>query len=129
MLKWRVITALVLAPPVFAMVWYAPTPWLAGAFGIVILLASAEWAALVPLRSRAGRATYVAAHLAVLVLAWLALGQGDSPATALLAAAEWAALVPLRSGAGRASYVAAHLAVLVLAWLALGHGDSPATAL
>lgn len=95
MLKWRVITALVLAPPVFALVWYAPTPWLAVAFGIVILLASAEWAALVPLRTRAGRASYVAAHLAVLVLAWLALGQGDSPATALLVAgaAWWAAAV------------------------------------
>jgi len=90
-----VITALVLAPPVFALVWYAPTPWLAVAFGIVILLAAAEWAALVPLRSRAARAAYVAGHLAVLVLAWLALGQGESKITALLVpgAVWWAAAV------------------------------------
>ncbi len=130
MLKWRVVTALVLAPPVFALVWYAPTPWLALAFGIVILLAAAEWAALVPLRSPGGRAAYVAAHLAVLVLAWLALGQGESQATALLvpgaawwaAAVAWLVLYARAPGARRpASAIGAVVGFLVLspAWVAL----------
>ena len=95
MLKWRVITALALAPPVFALVWYAPPVWFGIALGLVILLAAAEWAALVPLRSRPARLAYVAAHRAVLGLAWLALDQGAGPATLLLSAgaAWWAVAV------------------------------------
>ena len=90
MLKWRVITALALAPPVFALVWYAPTVWLAVAFGLVILLAAAEWAALVPLRSRGARLAYVGGHLGALALAWLVLQQGAGPTTLLLSAgAAW----------------------------------------
>ena len=95
MLKWRVITALLLAPPVFALVWYAPTVWLAVVFGAVILLAASEWAALVPLRSRPGRLAYVGAHLAVLVLAWLAVrgGAGGATPVLLVGALWWVAAV------------------------------------
>jgi phosphatidate cytidylyltransferase len=55
MLIQRVITALVLLPPVLATLWFGPTPLVGAVFGAVALVAVYEWASLT-LRREAGGA-------------------------------------------------------------------------
>lgn len=55
MLIQRVITALVLLPPVLATLWYGSTDLVGGVFGAVVLIAVYEWAALTLRRAAQGR--------------------------------------------------------------------------
>jgi phosphatidate cytidylyltransferase len=46
MLKQRILTALLLIPPVAAAVWFLSTDWIVALFGVVGLLAAREWVRL-----------------------------------------------------------------------------------
>lgn len=66
MLLQRVITALVLLPILLALIWWAPTPWLYGAFCAVGLLMAWEWTAFMGLTDKPKRYSYVALMAVVL---------------------------------------------------------------
>lgn len=74
MLMQRILTALVLIPPVVAAVWFLPTPVIAAVLAIVFLAGAWEWSHLMPLRSAAPRGFYVlaAAALFVALYSWRA---------------------------------------------------------
>ena len=96
MLKQRIITALVSAALVVALILLAPPAWMGMAFALLVLAASWEWAALAGLATRAGKGAYVAligvclllapwsmppvsglgALFALVVCAWLLAGLG-----------------------------------------------------
>lgn len=126
MLLQRVLTALVLLPPVLATLWFGSTLLVTAVFGAVALLAVFEWATLAGVRARPGqpRALPVAAQAAyfgaaVALMAAVVLLRG-TPLTWLLVGAtcawwlvalRWIALYPkgfdenhpprwLRAGAG-----------------------------
>jgi|JI10StandDraft_1071094.scaffolds.fasta_scaffold20353_5 phosphatidate cytidylyltransferase len=61
MLKYRIITALVLIPLVLLSMFYLPTTGFAIFSAIVLLLANWEWAHLIGITSRAGRVLYLVA--------------------------------------------------------------------
>lgn len=71
MLIQRVITALALLPPLLALVWFGSTPVFYFVLSAIGLGMAWEWAALMGLKSRAGRAAYVAATALFLAAAWL----------------------------------------------------------
>lgn len=89
MLLPRLITALLLIPPVLAAVWFLPTPWLVLLFGAFTMVGAWEWTALMKLQSPLERAGYV------LLVGLLGLGSYaglQNPAIAqgvLLLAALW----------------------------------------
>jgi phosphatidate cytidylyltransferase len=69
MLLKRVLTALVLLPPVLATLWYGSTPVVGAVFGAVILVGAHEWGALTGVRRGTGAtAIYVAAAAALVAL-------------------------------------------------------------
>lgn len=72
MLNQRLLTAAVLLPPVLALVLLAPTPWLAAAFALVIVLAVDEWRALVGLTGIGWRAAVAGLTGAALLALYLA---------------------------------------------------------
>ncbi len=59
MLSRRILTALILIPPLLAALFYLPTFWLALLFGAFIVVGALEWSALTGVRSAAGRWLYV----------------------------------------------------------------------
>ncbi|MFV8833722.1 phosphatidate cytidylyltransferase [Aquisalimonas sp. APHAB1-3] len=67
MLKWRVITALVLLPLVLGVVFLLPTAGFALAMAVVVGLGAWEWTRLIGLRAQRERAGHVAALLILLV--------------------------------------------------------------
>jgi phosphatidate cytidylyltransferase len=72
MLAQRVLTALILLPLLLAAVWYAPTPWLYGLFGVVSLLMAWEWTALMGwAEHKARRQAYCAITGLLVAGAWL----------------------------------------------------------
>ena len=92
MLIQRVITALVLLPPVLATLWFGSTMLVTAVFGAVAMLGVIEWAALTGVRARpdapaavppAGQAAYLAAAAALLVA--VVLMPGSAPIWALVA--------------------------------------------
>jgi phosphatidate cytidylyltransferase len=71
MLLKRVITALVLLPPVLGTLWFGSTLWVGVVFGAVVMIAVHEWAVLTGVR-QAGTgplAAYLAAAAALMALA------------------------------------------------------------
>ena len=65
----RVLTALVLLPPVLATLWFGSTLLVGVVFGAAVLIAAHEWAALTGVRRGTGAtAAYVAATAVVIVL-------------------------------------------------------------
>ena len=60
MLKWRVLTALVLIPPLLAAPFLLSTIWLAPLFGLFLLAGAWEWAGLCNIGTTGGRLAYVA---------------------------------------------------------------------
>jgi phosphatidate cytidylyltransferase len=71
MLIQRVITALLLLPPLLALVWFGSTLLLYSLLSVAVLGVAWEWAALAGLASRGSRAGYVALTAAALAAAWL----------------------------------------------------------
>ncbi len=68
----RILTALILIPPLIAALFTLSTPWIAALFGLFVLAAAWEWGALAGL-SGAGRAFYAGALFAfglVVIAAW-----------------------------------------------------------
>jgi phosphatidate cytidylyltransferase len=61
MLKWRVLTALVLIPPLLAAPFLLSTIWLAPLFGLIVVAGGWEWATLSGVRSLTGRLAYIGA--------------------------------------------------------------------
>lgn len=138
MLRSRVLTAVLLAPPVVAGVWWLPTAAVAAVAALVFMLALWEWARLVPIHSPAARAAYLVAGLALMAAAWFA-GSGRWLASAAWAGViGWAVvallLVRVESGRGGAWHAAAKAAIgllgVVLAWVLLTalHGSAQGAA-
>ena len=71
-LRQRLLTAAMLLPPVLALVLLAPTPWLAVAFAVVIVLAVDEWRVLVGLSGPGWRGAVAAVTGAALLVLYLA---------------------------------------------------------
>ncbi len=59
MLKKRILTAVLLIPPLVAALFYLPIPWITVLFGLFIAAAAWEWAALSDLRRPLSKLTYV----------------------------------------------------------------------
>lgn len=80
MLLHRVITALVLLPPVLATLWFGSTTVVTAVFGAVALLAVLEWATLTGVRANGGAAAAQALYLgsAVALLAAVVLLRGTA---------------------------------------------------
>lgn len=70
MLIQRVITALVLIPPLLGLVWYAPTGAVYGVFAAAGLLMAWEWTGLMNLAARVLRLAFVAVVGLALVAGW-----------------------------------------------------------
>ena len=70
MLIQRVLTALVLLPPLLGLVWFAPTAWVYGVLCLIGLGIAWEWTALMGLTKPAARAGYVVLTAALFGLAW-----------------------------------------------------------
>lgn len=71
MLIQRVVTALLLLPPVLALVWFGSTPLVGAVFGAAALIAVHEWAALTLRRASGGRETDRGPRWAVVAVAAL----------------------------------------------------------
>ena len=71
MLRQRVITAVILALGLLAVLFVLPRAWGLTVFGIVFTIGAWEWAALGGLRHAGWRAAYSLSITALLVLAWL----------------------------------------------------------
>lgn len=128
MLRYRVLTALALAPPVVAGVWFLPTLLFAGLAALVFLLAAWEWSRLVGIPGVSPKMAYLAVAAALMLgLEWWGVGRA-APAVAAVAVAWWlAASIWLcrfqfgENGGGLACSVkaGAGLLVLVPAWALL----------
>lgn len=90
MLRFRVFTAILLAPLVVAGVWFLPGPVFAFLAGLVLLLAGWEWTRLIGLPGGiAGQFGYLAGMVAVMVaLGYLGLSK-TAPAVGLVAIGWW----------------------------------------
>jgi phosphatidate cytidylyltransferase len=64
MLKQRIITVLLLVPPLLVALFYLSSPWIAALFGVFVLAGAWEWATLCDLRG-SRRIAYVGAVMAV----------------------------------------------------------------
>ncbi len=84
MLKTRVLTALVLAPLVLAAVWFASTPWVAGALAVVLSLGAAEWIQLLGVRKTWQRGAFVVGLWALILLGWAYYQNGLAAAPVLV---------------------------------------------
>lgn len=71
MLIQRVVTALLLLPPLLALVWFGSTPLLYALLSLIVLGMAWEWAALAGLTSRGARIGYVALTAGTLAAAWI----------------------------------------------------------
>ncbi len=70
MLKQRVITALILAPLILALIFLATSPVFAGLLGVVFLLGLWEWTRMAGVRGRGLRALCLVACAIVFALLW-----------------------------------------------------------
>jgi phosphatidate cytidylyltransferase len=69
MIKYRFITALVLAPLVIGGVLFLPSPWFTSLWGLIIVVAAWEWAGISGLRGWIGRGAFLLALGLPMVLA------------------------------------------------------------
>lgn len=130
MLSRRILTALVLIPPLLAALFYLPPVWLAVLFGAFILAGAWEWAALAGIATFAGRGLYALALTAFGALAAHALLRDPMAAVPLLATAVlwwlWVLVELWRHPAAGSGWLATRagrwvsgFCVLVPAWVAL----------
>lgn len=89
MLFQRVITALLLAPLVIAIILLLPTPWFAVVGAAVFLGALEEWARLAGVRQAAMRIALLVLGAALFVLLWLAHAGALTPLLLVLGLAWW----------------------------------------
>lgn len=91
MLRFRVLTALLLAPLVVAGVWWLPGPLFALAAALVFLLAAWEWTRLLGFGGAVAQVIYVATTAMIMTgLAWVGLSRA-APFLAGAAVAWWGA--------------------------------------
>ncbi len=89
MLRWRVLTALVLIPGVLWLVWLAPPELLSAAFAGIVVLGAWEWTFLMNLTSHRGRLVYTLTILLVVLGGWLWLRSGGSAIPVLVMGVLW----------------------------------------
>ncbi|HET8701578.1 MAG TPA: phosphatidate cytidylyltransferase, partial [Nitrococcus sp.] len=89
MLKWRVLTALILIPCVLWLVWLAPPAALPAAFAAIAMLGAWEWARMMNLTSRVARLGYTLAILSLVLAGWQWLRAGGSALPVLAVGALW----------------------------------------
>lgn len=70
MLKYRLLTALILIPLIIISIWYLPMPWFALLIAVAVIAASWEWSALVGFQSHVGRGFYTLIIVAALVITY-----------------------------------------------------------
>lgn len=87
MLSRRILTALVLIPPLLAALFYLPTFWLALLFGVFIFAGALEWSALTGLQSAATRWLYAVSLTTLGATAVHALARDPDAVTPLLGTA------------------------------------------
>jgi phosphatidate cytidylyltransferase len=138
MLKWRVLTALVLVPPLIAAPFLLSTHWLGLLFGLFVIVGAWEWAHLTGMTSRAAQLVFVliiALGAALLLQPFLDCA-GLATALLVVSAGFWIwALVTLIRGDGWRGGVfrtvtgrrASAFVVLIPCWLAtlLLHSSDP----
>jgi phosphatidate cytidylyltransferase len=123
MLKQRIVTALVLAPLVLLVIFWAPHQWMMAVLALLVVAGAWEWSAFIGVTGFAARLTYVAAVAAAIAATWI-VGTGLERSALLYCALAWwmvalcwVALFPGR--VSRPGSAIAGLLVLVPAWLAL----------
>ena len=89
MLRWRVLTALVLIPCMLWLVWRAPPAALPVAFGGIAVFGAWEWSRLMNLTSHAARLGYTLAILGIVFGGWLWLAAGGSAMPMVVVGALW----------------------------------------
>lgn len=89
MLRWRVLTALVLIPGVLWLVWLAPPALLSAAFAGIVVLGAWEWTLLMNLTSHGSRLAYTFTVLVIVFGGWLWLSSGGSAMPVLVVGALW----------------------------------------
>jgi phosphatidate cytidylyltransferase len=130
-LRQRVLTALVLAPPLVWGILYLPSPIVTLFLGLFILLGAWEWPTLAGVDSQVGRAGFVATVGALLALVWSLTASGPWSAGAMAVAGAWwvgvlfwvlrhtTGTLPPASAWPLGSRITAGLVTLVPAWWAL----------
>jgi phosphatidate cytidylyltransferase len=88
-LKWRVLTALVLAPLALAAIWLLPTAGVAILFALVLALGAIEWARLIGLVRREAQALYLLGLFLLLGVGWIFYRSDLSKVPVFLLAAVW----------------------------------------
>lgn len=89
MLRWRVVTALVLVPAALLLVWALP-PWaLGGGVAVVLLMGAWEWTRLIHLNRTVIRAMFVLMVGAAVGIEWLYLDRAVDPVPMLLLTLGW----------------------------------------
>lgn len=130
MLSRRILTALVLIPPLLAALFYLPTPWLGLLFGVFILAGALEWSALTGLQTAVTRWLYAGSLTVFGALAVHALTRDPNAVVPLLAMAVlwwlWVLVELWRHPAPEAGWLATRtgrlvsgFCVLVPAWVGL----------
>lgn len=128
MLIWRVITALILAPSLLAVIWLLPPLYTSLLFALVMTLAGWEWSRLADLRKLVYRVLFlITLWLSMAACIWLD-GLGYGAAVILMGvtwwalACVWVVLFNSRGGMPRAPQTVSWLVgllVLVPAWFAI----------
>lgn len=123
MLRQRIVTALILAPLVLLVIFWAPHALVMSVLALLMLAGAWEWSAFPGFQGVATRVAYVALVAVSITVVWL-LGEGGELAALLycalawwLVALGWVTLFPGRTT--RSGAALAGLLVLVPAWLAL----------
>lgn len=128
MLKYRVFTAIALAPLVVAGVWFLPGVVFATLAALVFLLAGWEWARLIGLHSRVSQAAYLGLMAALMLGLELGGPTRVAPVVAAVGVTWWMLVLAWLRGygfgehGGRAAFLvkaAAGWLVLVPAWVLL----------
>lgn len=70
MLKYRLLTALILIPVLLVFIWFLPMPWFSVVAALIIGWGAWEWAAFVKLTQTPHRIAYVCVIMAMLIIAY-----------------------------------------------------------
>lgn len=123
MLRQRIVTALVLAPLVLLVIFWAPPVLVMSVLALLMLAGAWEWSAFPGLRSPVARAAYVLVIAAAIAATWMS-GTGPEHTALLYCAIAWWILalgwiVVFPGHVNRSIAAVVGLLVLVPTWLAL----------